>query len=153
MSKKILLLLSLVFTALFISCTGAKDSPKVPEKPFDIVGTKWEATYRITANNPSSALVSVVYDFSSPTEVTFKYAIKEGIVAEEDMGLLNPTKFFYTYAASTLKILSYDGTIKTVYKVDEKSGTMFVTGKETLDSNGKWIPGKDEDDIILRLKK
>lgn len=69
------------------------------------------------------------------------------------MGLLKSAKFSYTYASPTLKIFSHDKTVKTVYKVDEKSGTMSITGKETLDSSGKWVPGKEDDGTKLRLKK
>lgn len=147
--KRKIVLLPLFLITLLVSCTTEE---KAPEKEFNLVGTKWEATYHFILNNPESALVSVVYDFSTPTEVTFSYTIKEGTIKPEDMYLLETKKFSYTYTKPTLKILSQDKWVKTIYKVDEKAGTMSIVGKESFE-DGKWVPGEDNDDTIFRLKK
>lgn len=153
MKRNILLLLSLALMTLFVSCTNNKDDSNISEKPFDIAYTKWEGTYHFTLNNPESALVSVVFDFKTPTEVTFSYTIKEGSIDPEDLYLLDTQKFTYTYTKPTLKILSQDKLVKTIYNVDEKAGIMSIVGQETLDDNGKWIPGEDNDKTIFRLQK
>lgn len=147
--KRKIVLLPLFLITLLVSCTTEE---KAPEKDFGFVGTKWEATYHFILNNPKSALVSAVYDFSTPTEVTLSYTIKEGTIEPEDMQELKTQKFSYTYTKPTLKILSQDKGGNTIYKVDEKAGTMSIVGEEKLDENGKWVPGEDNDDTILRLK-
>ncbi|MBR6433146.1 MAG: hypothetical protein IKS70_01915 [Bacteroides sp.] len=149
MKRNILLLLSLVFTTLFVSCTDAKDD----EKAFNIVGTKWEMTYRFILNDPNSALVSVIYDFSTPTEVTFRYTIKEGEIDPQYKSLLETKKLSYTYTKPMLKISFPNGFGKTVYKVDEEAGTMSIVGKEILDEKGNWVLEPDGENEIYRLQK
>ncbi len=156
--KRKIVLLPLLLMALFVSCTKVQNNPKapqnepkVPEKAFNIVGTKWEATYRFDEKDPKSALVSVIYDFKTSTEVVFVHTIKEGSVDPGEFPN-EPINLSYTYITPTLKILSADKKTRTVYKVDEKAGTMSIVGDEVLD-NGKWVEGKEGYKITLQLKK
>lgn len=152
MKKKILFLL-LSLMSLFVSCSGTKEVPNEPEREFTFIGSKWEATYRFDPNDPNSALVHVTFDFSSPREVIFSYKEVKGIITPEDRYLLETQKFSYTYTQSVLKILSQDKTVKTIYKVDEKGGTMSIVGNETLNDDGEWVPSEDNDSTIFHLKK
>lgn len=150
--RNILLVLTLVFTALFASCTSTSDKHRTPEKPFNIVGTKWEANYHFEENNPASALVTVVFDFKTPTEVVLEeHKIKEGTV-EPELFPNEPWHLSYTYTAPFVKIRSADQNTITIYKVDETTGTMETVGDEVLE-NGKWIKGKEVYKITLHLIK
>lgn len=151
MRKSIVLVFSLVFTVLFVSCTKAQEAPRVPNAKFDLVGTKWEDTYRWDNNDPNSAIVNVVLSFKTSTEVIFVHSVKKGTLDPEEFSTA-PIKYSYTYAAPILKVLSVDKTTKTVYKVDEKAGTMFIVAQETL-NDGKWVESKDSDYVLLHLVK
>ncbi|MBR8729129.1 hypothetical protein IX332_000439 [Porphyromonas levii] len=152
--KKILLLQLLLMTTLFVSCVGMKESPKVQEKPFDIVRTKWEADYHFSKGDPKSALVNVVFDFKSPTEVVFVHKIKNGFVDPQEFPD-KPIIYNYTYVSPLLKILSHDKKKWTVYKVDEKAGTMSTVRDEWVnkDEAGLIIGEEDDYKITLHLKK
>ncbi len=152
MSVKRNILLLLAFVAFFVSCTST-DDPKMPEKPFNIVGTQWEADYRFSKGDPESALINVVLTFKTSTEVEFAHEVKEGEVDPKEYR--DKYTLSYTYDSPVLKILSGDGKKWTIYNVDEKAGTMSTVRDEWVneDQEGLIIGEDDIYKITLHLKK
>ena len=152
MSMKRIFLLLLAFVAFFVSCTST-DDPKIPEKPFNIVGTQWEADYRFSKGDPESALINVVLTFKTSTEVEFAHKVKEGEVDPKEYR--DKYTLSYTYDSPVLKILSGDGKKWTIYNVDEKAGTMSTVRDEWVneDQEGLIIGQDDIYKITLHLKK
>ncbi|WP_405371348.1 hypothetical protein [Phocaeicola sp.] len=150
MKRNILLLLA--FVAFFVSCTST-DDPKMPEKPFNIVGTQWEADYRFSKEDPESALINVVLTFKTSTEVEFAHKVKEGEVDPKEYR--DKYTLSYTYDSPVLKILSGDRKKWTIYNVDEKAGTMSTVRDEWVneDQEGLIIGEDDIYKITLHLKK
>lgn len=142
----------LAFVVFFVSCTST-DNPKMLEKPFNIVGTQWEADYRFSKGNPKSALINVVLTFKTSTEVEFTHKVKEGEVDPKEYR--DKYTLSYIYDSPELKILSGDGRIWTVYNVDEKAGTMSTVRDEWMneDQEGLIIGQDDIYKITLHLKK
>lgn len=150
MKRSIFLLLA--FLSFFVGCTST-DRSKMPEEPFNIVGTQWEADYHFSKGDPNSALINVVLTFRTSKEVDFTHKVKEGEVDPEEYR--DKYTLSYTYDSPVLKILSGDRRIWTVYNVDEKAGTMSTVRDELVNEDQEGLINGEDDiyKITLHLKK
>lgn len=141
-----------VFMIIGMLCACNKENEKAEE--FNIVGSAWEiASYAWDEKDPNSAMINLILEFVSPTEVVFNYKVIKGEVPEEIHAKEWNHKLSYTYSGSILKIISSAARTVSVYEIDEERKTMRLIAEEILDEKGNVIESKKVGgDILHRIK-